>query len=91
MSSQSLVMKFRHSSAAAASISPPTASRAPGTWRAATMASPERSSVFEGMQAQYLHSPATSSRSQMATERPWSARRPAASSPAGPAPMTIAS
>src|SRR5262245_64008295 len=48
-------------------------------------------SVLDGMQAQYEHSPPTSSRSTMATVRPASAHRPAAASPAGPAPITITS
>ena len=70
---------------------PLTASRAPGTWRAASTASPGRRSVLEGMQAQKLHSPETSSRSTMATRSPPSASSPAHTSPAGPAPMTMTS
>ncbi len=52
-----------------------TASRAPGASRAACSASPGRSSVFDGMQAQYEHSPPSSSRSTIATRSPPSARR----------------
>jgi hypothetical protein len=51
-SSQLEVMKVRHSKADPASMSPPTASRAPGASRAAWSASPGRRSVFDGMQAQ---------------------------------------
>src|SRR3954467_428611 len=58
---------------------------------AACAASPGRSSVFDGMQAQYEHSPPTSSRSAIATRMPPSASSPAQTSPAGPAPMTMAS
>jgi hypothetical protein len=43
------------------------------------------------MHPQYEHSPPTSSRSTIATDRPQSAHRPAAVSPAGPAPMTMTS
>ena len=53
------------------------ASAAPSTSRACSTASPGRSSDFEGMQAQYEHSPATSSRSTIATRMPPSARSPA--------------
>ena len=61
------------------------ASRAPCT------ASPGRSSVLDGMQAQYEHSPPTSSRSTRATRRPPSASSPAQCSPGEPPPMTITS
>src|SRR5947208_2691917 len=44
-------MKSRQASAAAASMRPLTASRAPGTSRAACTASPGRSSVLDGMHA----------------------------------------
>ena len=58
-------MKSRHASAASTSTSPlAAASRAPCT------ASPGRSSVFDGMHAQYEHSPPTSSRSTSATRSP---------------------
>src|SRR5687768_16825870 len=43
------------------------------------------------MQAQWLHSPPTSSRSTIAVFRPPAASLPAQCSPAGPAPSTIAS
>src|SRR6516225_4236395 len=70
---------------------PVTAWAAPGARRAAASTSPGRMSVLEGMQPQYEHSPPTSSRSTRATVRPPSARRPAACSPAGPAPTTTTS
>ncbi len=70
---------------------PVTAAAAPGTRRAAASTSPGRISALLGIQPQYEHSPPTSSRSTMATERPASAQRPAAFSPAGPAPITITS
>src|SRR3954470_9219753 len=84
-------MKLRHSSAFSTAILPVTACAAPGASRASSTASPGRSSVFEGMQAQYEHSPPTSSRSAIATRMPPSASSPAQTSPAGPAPMTMAS
>src|SRR5215468_4119254 len=73
-------MKSRQASAAATStcaVAP--ASRAPCT------ASPGRSKDFEGMHAQYEHSPPTSSRSTTATRRPPSASAPAQCS----APPTV--
>jgi hypothetical protein len=84
-------MKFLQPSTSATSSSPVTASLAPGAWRAADSASPGRSKVFDGMQAQKLHSPETSSLSMIATRRPPSASSPAHTSPTGPAPITIAS
>ena len=63
----------------------------PGTRSTSASSSAGRSSAFDGMQAQKLHSPPTSSGSASATSRPPSARRPAATSPAGPAPITITS
>ena len=68
-----------------------TASAAPGARRAAASTSPGRMSVLEGMHPQYEHSPPTSSRSTMATRRPAVGQRPAACSPAGPAPITSTS
>ena len=53
---------------------------------AACAASPGRSSVLDGMQAQYEHSPPTSSRSTSATRRPPSARAAAQCSARRPAP-----
>jgi hypothetical protein len=91
VSSHEEVMKSRYASAFARSIEPVTACSAPSTSRAASTASPGRSSVFEGMQAQYEHSPPTSSRSTIATCMPPSASSPAHTCPTGPAPMTIAS
>src|SRR3954449_9689045 len=43
------------------------------------------------MHAQYEHSPPTSRSSTIATSSPCSASRPAATSPAGPAPITTTS
>ena len=57
----------------------------------ACTASPGRSSVFDGMHAQYEHSPPTSSRSTSATRRPPSASAPAQCSPGEPPPMTMTS
>jgi len=90
-SSQPPVIQSRNSRAASTSRGPVMASRAPGTRRAAARASPGRSRVLLGMQAQYEHSPATSSRSTTDTRMPPSARAPAQTSPAAPAPITIAS
>ena len=85
-SDQSEVMKSRQASAASTSTSAvAAASRAPWT------ASPGRSSVFDGMQAQYEHSPPTSSRSTTATRSPPSASSPAQCSPGEPPPITITS
>src|SRR5262249_13888678 len=81
----------RRAKVASASTGPVTASRAPATRRAAATTSPGRSSTLDGMQPQYEHSPPTSSRSTMPTDRPCSAQRPAATPPAGPAPMTTTS
>src|SRR5690242_4916650 len=53
---------------------------------ASARVSPERSSVFEGTQPQYGHSPPTSSRSTTATESPLPSRPPAIASPATPPP-----
>ena len=79
-------MKSRQASAASTSTSAvAAASRAPWT------ASPGRSSVFDGMHAQYEHSPPTSSRSTTATRRPPSASAPAQCSPGEPPPSTITS
>src|SRR5437016_605204 len=72
-------------------MAPVTASAAPGTRRAAAMTSPGRSNVLLGMQPQYEHSPPTRRCSTRATDRPPSAQRPAAFSPAGPAPITMTS
>ena len=59
--------------------------------RASASASYGRSSAFEGMHAQNEHSPPTSRSSTIATLSPCSASRPAATSPAGPAPITTTS
>src|SRR6516165_5193289 len=73
------------------SSGPVMVSAAPGARFAAARTSPGRMSVLLGMHPQKEHSPPTSSRSMMATRRPPSARRPAACSPAGPAPITSTS
>ena len=67
-------MKSRQANAPSGRTPPSIASAAPGASRAACSASPGRSSVFDGMQAQYEHSPPSSSRSTIATFRPPSAR-----------------
>ena len=85
------MISSRRASTAATSSSPRAASAAPGTRRASASASYGRSSAFEGMHAQNEHSPPTSRSSTIATLSPCSARRPAATSPAGPAPMTTTS
>ena len=54
-------MKSRHAKAGSGRTPPLTASAAPGARRAASSASPGRSSVFEGMHAQKSHSPPTRS------------------------------
>src|SRR3954469_21792380 len=84
-------MKSRHSSALSTAIRPVTACAAPGASLAPSTASPGRRRVFDGMQAQYEHSPPTSSRSAIATRMPPSASSSAHTSPAGPAPITMAS
>src|SRR6516165_3752313 len=73
------------------SSGPVMVSAAPGARLAAARTSPGRMSVLLGMHPQYEHSPPISSRSIMATRRPPLARRPAACSPAGPAPITSTS
>ena len=79
-------MKSRQASTASTSTSAlEAASRAPCT------ASPGRSSVLDGMHAQYEHSPPTSSRSTTATRRPPSASAPAQCSLGEPPPITITS
>ena len=72
VSSQLEVKPVRRSSTAAASSDPPTT---PLTRFAAASACPERSSAFDGMHAQYEHSPPTSSFSIMAVDRPPAAVR----------------
>ena len=79
-------MKSRHASAASTSTSAVASAS-----RAAYTASPGRSSVLEGMQAKYEHSPPTSSRSTSATRNPPSASAPAQCSPGEPPPTTITS
>ena len=68
-----------------------TASAAPGIRRTSSSASYGRSSALDGMHAQNEHSPPTSRSSTIATFSPPSASRPAATSPAGPAPITTTS
>src|SRR5215216_889160 len=73
-------MESREASAASKSTSALAAAlRAPWT------ASPGRRSVFEGMHAQYEHSPRTRPRSTIATRNPPSAKAPAQCSPGEPA------
>ncbi len=79
-------MKSRQASAAATSTSAVAA-----TSLASCTASPGRSRVLDGMQAQYEHSPPASSRSTTATRRPPSTSSPAQCSPGEPAPTTITS
>ena len=79
-------MKSRQASAASTS----TSALAAASFASCT-ASPGRSSVLDGMHAQYEHSPPTSSRSTTATRRPPSARAPAQCSPGAPAPRTMTS
>jgi hypothetical protein len=67
------------------------ASAAPGMRRASSSTSYGRSSDFDGMQAQNEHSPPTRRSSTTATASPPSPSRPAATSPAGPAPITTTS
>src|SRR3569623_2106060 len=79
-------MKSRQASAAATSTSALAVAS-----RASLTASPGRSSVLDGMQAQYEHSPPTSSRSTIATFSPPSERTQAQCSPGDPPPRTITS
>ena len=81
----------RRASAAATSSLPVTASAAPGIRLTSASASYGRSSALDGMHAQNEHSPPTSRSSTIATFSPCSASRPAATSPAGPAPTTTTS
>jgi hypothetical protein len=69
-SSQSWVSTVRRAKAPAGSSAPVTACLAPSTARAARSACPGRSRPLEGMQAQYEHSPPTSSCSTTTTLRP---------------------
>ena len=85
------MISSRRSSTAGTSSSPVTASAAPGMRRASASTSPGRSSALDGMQAQNEHSPPTLRSSTIATSRPASASRPAATSPPGPAPITTTS
>jgi hypothetical protein len=64
------VNESRRRSTAATSTSPVTACEAPPTDFAARITAVERSSAFDGMQAQYEHSPPTSSASTSATWSP---------------------
>ena len=92
LSSRALTIRSRRRSTESASSLPLTASAAPGTRAASARTSWGRSSAFEGMQASYEHSPPTRWLSTSATRLPpRSARRPAAISPAGPAPITTTS
>src|SRR5581483_3102196 len=90
-SDQPCVKLVRRASTAAASSSPVTACLDPPTARAAASAAAGRSSALDGMQAQYEHSPPTSSDSITATDRPPRRARSATFSPVGPAPITMTS
>src|SRR5690349_14879545 len=79
-------MKSRHASAACGS----TRALAAASF-ASCAASPGRSRVLDGMQAQYEHSPPTSSRSTRAIRSPLSTSSPTQCSPGEPPPMTITS
>ena len=61
------------------------------TRRASATATTGRSIALLGMQAQYEHSPPTSSRSTAATLSPAARARSATVYPTGPAPITITS
>jgi hypothetical protein len=90
-SSRSWITSSRRSSTACTASLPVMASAAPGIRCASASASYGRSSAFDGMHAQNEHSPPTSRSSTMATFKPLSPSRPAATSPAGPAPITTTS
>jgi hypothetical protein len=68
-----------------------TAWRAPSTRSAARIAIPALRSAFEGMHAQYEHSPPTSALSTSTTLNPPCAARSATFSAAVPAPITMRS
>jgi len=67
---QPSVNVVRRARTAALSIAPVMAALLPARRRAARSAWPLRSSAFEGMHAQYEHSPPTSSDSMIATRTP---------------------
>jgi hypothetical protein len=81
-----VAVKSRQARAASASTSTVAV-----TSRASCTASPGGSSDLDGMQAQYEHSPPTSSRSTTVTRSPPSASAPAQCSPGEPAPRTMTS
>jgi hypothetical protein len=90
-SDQLFVKESRRASTACTSSSPVMAWAAPGTCRAARSTWAERNSAFDGIHAQYEHSPPTSSSStNTAVKPPWTTRS-ATFSPATPAPNTITS
>ena len=99
-SSRSTATRSSQSSVASVRIRRATGSQSPRTVGRPAMAGIRRPSarrsaariiILEGTQPQYGHSPPTSSPSTPRTERPASARRPAASSPPGPRPTTTTS
>ena len=90
-SSQSWVMTSRRRSTPVTSRSPVTACFAPSRSRAARRAAALRSSPLDGMQAQYEHSPPTSSASTMTVVMPPCTVRSATFSPTAPAPITMTS
>lgn len=85
------VYSSRWARTARASSGPCTDWRSPGTRRASARATTGRSSALLGMQAQYEHSPPTSSLSTTAQLRPAARTRSATFSPTGPAPSTTTS
>ena len=90
-SSQLCVITSRRRSTPVTSRSPVTACFAPSRSRAARRAAALRSSPLDGMQAQYEHSPPTSSASTMTVVIPPCTVRSATFSPTAPAPITMTS
>jgi hypothetical protein len=90
-SSQSCTNSLRRAKTPATSSSPVTAALAPLTRWAARSACPLRSSALDGMQAQYEHSPPTSSLSTSSAVKPPCTARSATFSATAPPPMTMTS
>lgn len=90
-SSQSLAMRSRCRSTAAASRGWSAAASRPGTPCRSLCSSTGRRSALLGSQAQYEHSPPTSSASTTTVSRPAAVVRSATFSPTGPAPITMTS
>ena len=91
LSFQLVTYRSRRPKTPAGAISPTTASRAPSTLSASSMAITGRSRDLLGTQPQYEHSPPTSSRSTTATDSPAAPQRATTFCPTGPAPRTITS